>query len=361
MVSQFINPKISRASELGVERFEDTAPLELWPEHSEAEVETIVQAVYRQVLGNAYVMESERLVVPESKLKRGEISVREFVRQVAKSELYRARFFENCPRYRSIELNFKHLLGRAPESYEEMQTQSQILDEGGWDAEIDSYLDRDEYLRAFGENVVPFYRGYKTQIGQKAIAFPHFFQLLRGASSSDKDLANRNRSRLNRLAIANIPSPVTPLSAKGSGLTDVERLLAEVLKPKIQPQAQLSYSEYMAKTEANLSLQHQCQEQESAIALLEQQLAELRPYASLVQAKFSRWQSSGTETTATPPRQSQWKKEASQPESYLDLQQRSQEQARAIAALEQEIAQLRPYASIAEAQLNKWRSRTFSR
>lgn len=73
-------------------------------------IESLINAIYRQVLGNAYVMESEELVVPESQLKAKEISIREFIRQVAKSELYRSRFFDNCYRYRAIELNFKHLL-----------------------------------------------------------------------------------------------------------------------------------------------------------------------------------------------------------------------------------------------------------
>ncbi|WP_228058218.1 phycobilisome rod-core linker polypeptide [Nostoc sp. LEGE 12447] len=59
-------------------------------------------------------MENERLTVPESQFKRSEISIRKFLRLVAKSELYTSRFFSNCPRYRAIELNFRHLLGRAP-------------------------------------------------------------------------------------------------------------------------------------------------------------------------------------------------------------------------------------------------------
>lgn len=126
------------ASQLGVERFEDTKPVKLWPGCSDEEIETTIQAVYRQVLGNAYVMESERLSVPESQFKRGQISIREFVRQVAKSELYRSRFFDNCSRYRAIELNFKHLLGRVPDGYEEMKAHSSILDAGSFVAEIDS-------------------------------------------------------------------------------------------------------------------------------------------------------------------------------------------------------------------------------
>jgi phycoerythrin-associated linker protein len=208
------------ASQLGVSLFEDTAPIELWPGRSEEDIELVIRAVYRQVLGNAYVMESERLTlaVPESQLKRGEISVREFVRQVAKSELYRSRFFDNCARYRATELNFKHLLGRAPNSYEEMAYHSQILDQKGFEADIDSYIDSDEYQETFGENTVPYIRGYKTQTGKNMVGFTHMFQLLRGASSSDlKGNLVGNRPRLNRLVIQSVPTAVVAPSGASAG------------------------------------------------------------------------------------------------------------------------------------------------
>jgi hypothetical protein len=88
------------ASRLGVSLFDETPPLQWVPGLSVDELETIINSVYRQVLGNAYVMESERLAVPESQFKRGELSVREFVRAVAKSDMYRSRFLENAPHYR---------------------------------------------------------------------------------------------------------------------------------------------------------------------------------------------------------------------------------------------------------------------
>ncbi len=206
------------ASELGVALYEETAPIELWPARSGEEVEAVIRAVYRQILGNAYVMENERLTVPESQLKRGEISVREFVRQVAKSGLYRSRFFETCPRYRLTELNFKHFLGRAPQSYEEMKLHSDILDQQGFEADIDSYLDSDEYQNTFGENIVPYIRGYKSTSGMNMVGFTHMFQLHRGPASSDlKGSLAGNRPRLNKLVIQSIPTPVIPPSGGTDG------------------------------------------------------------------------------------------------------------------------------------------------
>ena len=206
------------ASRLGVALFEDTDPVELTIGRSEEEVEVVIRAVYRQVLGNAYVMESERLTIEESQLKRGEISVREFVRQVAKSDLYRSRFFESCARYRSIELNFKHLLGRAPDGFDDMKAHSAILDESGFEADIDSYIDSDEYQNAYGEFIVPYFRGYKTQNGQSMVEFTHMFQLLRGASSSDLkgNLAGK-KPRLNSLVIQSTPTPIIEPSSALNG------------------------------------------------------------------------------------------------------------------------------------------------
>lgn len=366
MIKMFVSPVITQASKLGVSLFEDTDPIELWASRSTEEIEIVIRAVYRQVLGNAYVMESERLTVPESQLKQGQISVREFVSQVAKSELYRSRFFDNCPRYRAIELNFKHLLGRAPESYEEMADHSEILDRGGFEAEIDSYIESDEYQDAFGDNIVPYYRGYKTQTGKRMVGFTHLFQLLRGASSSDKRTVQENYSRLSRSIIADTPSAVVPPSSVSSygGLTDVNKLLAEVFKPKPVPEP--TYQEHIAQTQAYQTLERQYQEQTQLIANLQQQLAELRPFGAIGESQLNKWQSYsstaqfGSTSTATGVSQSQVTTHSGQPDSYDALQRRVEEQEKAIATLREQIAQLRSVASIGEAQLNKWRSRTFS-
>jgi phycoerythrin-associated linker protein len=205
------------ASRLGVSLFDETPPMELIPGRSQEEIDSIIQAVYRQVLGNAYVMESERLTVAESQFKRGEFSVREFVRTVAKSELYRSRFFTSCARYRAIELNFRHLLGRAPIDLEEMRSHSTILDTQGFEADIDSYLDSDEYQNTFGENFVPYIRGYKTEACQNLVQFTHTFQLVRGASSSSlKGNLAGTSPRLNSLVIQSTPTPVISPASDGA-------------------------------------------------------------------------------------------------------------------------------------------------
>ena len=204
------------ASLLGVERFseESEAPLELLPGDEDAKKEQIIRAVYKQVLGNAYVMESERQLVAESQFKLGEISVREFVRRIAKSDLYRSRFFETCARYRYIELAFRHLMGRAPVDFQEMRDHAERLDAKGYDADIDSFLDCDDYQNAFGEWIVPYQRGWKTESCTTLQEFTWSFQLLRGNSSSSLkgDLAGI-KSKLGGAAYQNRPLAVIPPSS----------------------------------------------------------------------------------------------------------------------------------------------------
>jgi hypothetical protein len=45
-----------------------------------------------------------------------------------------------------------------------MRYHSTVLDESGFEADIDTYLDSDEYQTAFGETIVPYYRGYRNTV-----------------------------------------------------------------------------------------------------------------------------------------------------------------------------------------------------
>ncbi len=324
--------------------FEDSNPIEFisgGSGSSEAEAETAIKAVYKQVLGNAHIMESERLTVAESQLKRDEISIREFVRWVAKSELYKSRFIDNCPRYRSHELNFKHLLGRAPDGYQETLYHSQVLDSKGYEADIDSYIDSDEYQEAFGENIIPYYRGYKTQTGKKLLGYTNMFKMLESVSTSDKAGISGNSPRLIAPIIYNNPDGNVPI-------TDIDELLKEVLKPKTQS---MSVATEFVPRIHQPNQENQNQDLEQEIADLEAQLAKLKSFATIGSAGVSKWQSYYTDINYTTPSSS-----TSSSWNQVDSSQTKQER---IAALKQEIAQAKSLASIGEARLNKWRSKVF--
>lgn len=205
------------ASRLGTSAFSNANPVELRPTASRADVEAVISAVYRQLLGNDYLMKSERLTSAESLLRDRKITVQDFVRQVAKSELYKSKFFYNSFQTRVIELNYKHLLGRAPYDEAEVIHHLDLYETKGYDADIDSYIDSPEYQGNFGENIVPYYRGFQTQTGQKTVGFSRMFQLYRGYANSDRAQLKGTSSRLaSELAQNGASTVINPSSSNGS-------------------------------------------------------------------------------------------------------------------------------------------------
>ncbi|MGV0107764.1 Phycobilisome linker polypeptide CpcC [Nostoc sp. DSM 114160] len=209
------------ASRLGTEPFSDQSPVELRPNATKEDIERVIAAVYRQVLGNNYILASDRLTSAESILRDGKITVQEFVRQVAKSELYKSKFFYDNFQTRVIELNYKHLLGRAPYDESDVVYHLDLYQTKGYEADIDSYIDSPEYQSNFGENIVPYYRGFETQTGQKTVGFTRIFQLYRGYASSDTSQLKGKDTRLASELGRNSASVVVPPSGASSGFSYV--------------------------------------------------------------------------------------------------------------------------------------------
>ncbi|MGB3672363.1 MAG: phycobilisome rod-core linker polypeptide, partial [Phormidesmis sp.] len=135
------------------------------PGLSRVEKNDVIKAAYRQVferdITRAY---SQSISDLESKARNGEISMKEFIRRLAKSPLYRKQFFEPFINSRALELAFRHILGRGPSSREEVQKYFSIVSEGGLAKLIDALVDSQEYADYFGEETVPYIRG----LGQEA-------------------------------------------------------------------------------------------------------------------------------------------------------------------------------------------------
>lgn len=205
------------AQRLGYEPFVNTKPVELRDNWTDEEVEITIRAAYRQVLGNDHIMNSERLTSLESLLRNGAIKVKDFVRGLALSDLYREKFFQSNPQTRFIELNYKHLLGRAPYDQSEIAFHTDLYNEAGYEAEINSYFDSPEYQEAFGETLVPYYRGFATQRNQKTVGFSRIFQLYRGYATSDR-VSGASQAKLTRELAQNGASPVY-IGEVGSSLT----------------------------------------------------------------------------------------------------------------------------------------------
>jgi phycobilisome core-membrane linker protein len=132
---------------------------------STSEKNEVIRAAYRQIferdVTRAYSLSISDL---ESKVKNGEISMKEFVRRLGVSPLYRKQFYEPFINSRALELAFRHFLGRGPSSREEVQRYFSIISTGGLPALVNALVDSQEYSDYFGEETVPYLRG----LGQEA-------------------------------------------------------------------------------------------------------------------------------------------------------------------------------------------------
>lgn len=184
-----------------------------------SEYEELIQGAYRQIFGNAYVMESERaeMAKAESEFRDGRLSMKEFCRVLAKSYQYKKRFFDGRPLYGAIELNFKHFLGRTPDGLEQYRAKSAVYDSQGYEAFVDAFFDDGEYDLAFDEWCAPFMRGHLTTSNLSMCAFTHMFQVMRGASTSDKANVRTSVDKipLNQAGIQSIPLAVINPGADG--------------------------------------------------------------------------------------------------------------------------------------------------
>lgn len=135
------------------------------PVLSATDKQAAIKAAYRQVfecdINRAYGLGLGDL---ESKVKSGNISMKEFIRSLGKSRLYRRQFYEPYTISRVIELAFRHFLGRGLGSPEEFQDYFDIISKHGLPALIDALVDSSEYADYFGEETVPYLRGW----GQEA-------------------------------------------------------------------------------------------------------------------------------------------------------------------------------------------------
>lgn len=135
----------------------------LAPDPSRAELQAVIDAVYRQLL-NRSVLASERLVVAESQLSNGQLTVAEFVASVASSPLFQERLQRLAP-LRAASAACLALLGRAAQPAEVsrfLRTRAQV----GQAAAVEALLSSEDYAMAFSSDKVPAIRGLNTSNGQ---------------------------------------------------------------------------------------------------------------------------------------------------------------------------------------------------
>lgn len=125
---------------------------------SQGDTEALIWAAYRQVFSEHVILKSSRQVDLESQLKNRAITVRDFVRGLAKSVVYRKLVVETNSNYRIVEITLKRLLGRAPYNKDEEIAWSIKIATLGWDTFVDALVDSEEYSQNFGDNTVPYQR-----------------------------------------------------------------------------------------------------------------------------------------------------------------------------------------------------------
>jgi phycobilisome core-membrane linker protein len=119
--------------------------------------EAVILAAYRQMWGGSGYA-GQRLTAAESKLRSGEITLREFIRQLGKSRLFRQHAWESLYITKAIEYIHRRLLGRPTYGREELSQYYDLCARQGFYALIDALVDSAEYLTVFGEETVPYER-----------------------------------------------------------------------------------------------------------------------------------------------------------------------------------------------------------
>ena len=137
-------------------------PLELSDNATESELQTVIEAVYRQLL-NRMPFDAERSSELESQLRNGSLAVADFVAGIARSDLYQKRL-SGMPPLLSAATAHLTLLGRSPKP-EEISSFIRERAEKGQAAATQSLVESNAYSDAFGKRTVPYSIGLTTQGG----------------------------------------------------------------------------------------------------------------------------------------------------------------------------------------------------
>jgi phycobilisome rod-core linker protein len=123
-----------------------------------SEMDDLIRAVYRQVLNEQQMTESSRQVALESQLRSKQITVREFVQGIAKSDVFRRRNYDTNNNYRFSQMCVQRLLGRDVYNDQEKYALSIVLATKGLNGLIEELVNSDEYLENFSDSIVPYQR-----------------------------------------------------------------------------------------------------------------------------------------------------------------------------------------------------------
>jgi len=122
------------------------------------DIDDIIWAGYRQIFSEHLIIKSNRQPFLESQLRNRAINVRDFIRGLGKSEVFRTQVADTNSNYRLVDLILKRFLGRAAYNKDEEIAWSIVIATKGLHGFIDALLDSDEYQQNFGDDIVPYQR-----------------------------------------------------------------------------------------------------------------------------------------------------------------------------------------------------------
>jgi phycobilisome rod-core linker protein len=125
---------------------------------SVADIDAIIWAGYRQIFSEHLILDNYRQPFLESQLRNRAITVRDFIRGLGKSDVYRELVGETNDNYRLVDISFKRFLGRASYGKDEQISWSIVIATKGLHGFVDALVDSEEYRQNFGDNIVPFQR-----------------------------------------------------------------------------------------------------------------------------------------------------------------------------------------------------------
>jgi len=155
--------------------------------------DALIEQAYRQIFFHAF--KADRDAVLESQLRSGQISTREFIRQLLRSDKFRNDFYRCNSNYRVVEQVVGRVLGRPVHGEQERIAWSIVIAEQGLPAFIDALIDSPEYLETFGEDQVPYQRS-RVLAGQAVGTMPFNQQAPRYDSSWRDKAAKRAPAKL---------------------------------------------------------------------------------------------------------------------------------------------------------------------
>jgi phycobilisome rod-core linker protein len=124
----------------------------------DSDIDAIIWAGYRQIFSEHLILERYRQPFLESQLRNRAITVRDFIRGLGKTDVYREEVGETNSNYRLVDITFKRFLGRASYNKDEQINWSIVIATKGLHGFIDAIVDGEEYRQNFGDDIVPFQR-----------------------------------------------------------------------------------------------------------------------------------------------------------------------------------------------------------